>query len=211
VTAVAVAAAGVVVAGGLWWRAPQVGYRVEAATASSCSPGSAPGSSSGPGSSYPAVPSGGSSSERVRPGSDTALLPLAPMSAPSTTTVCRPALPHLVVRLDPARTARLAAVVDTPQGGWPDDPLLAKRVPPVNATTALRYPAGARTADCPPTLLALLRFDYPTGAPVPVWVSGGRLPGGDLCLVVDNGRVQWRVSPAVAGTLTAALDELPTG
>ncbi len=207
VAAGGVAAAGVVAAGGLWWRAPQVGYRVEAVTASSCSPGSAPGSSSGP------VPSGGSasSSEQVRPGSDTALLPLAPMSAPSTTTVCRPTLPHLVVRLDPARTARLAAVVDTPQGGWPDDPLLAKRVPPVNATTALRYPAAARTADCPTTLLALLRFDYPAGVPVPVRVSGGRLPGGELCLVVDNGRVRWRVSPAVAGTLTTALDELPTG
>jgi hypothetical protein len=185
VAAMAVGVAVVAVAAS-WWRAPQVGYRVEAVAVPSC-----PGTSSAPGAAGPA-----------RAGVDRALLPLRAMSAPLTATVCRPERPHTVVHLDAPRTAHLAAVLDTPQGGWPHDALLAKRVPAVAATAA---------AGCPGTLVALLRFDYPSGVPVSVWVSGGQLPDGGPCLAVDNGHVRWRVSPAVAVTLTTALDELPTG
>ncbi len=181
---VAALAAGVLIVTGLWWWAPQVGYRVEPVTSPSCL-SQLPGQQGS-----------------TRAGTDQALLPLTAMSAPLTATVCRPDRPHVLVHLDEARTAHLAAVVDTPQGGWPDDALVAKRVPPVTATAA---------AGCPATLVALLRFDYPSGAPVSVRVTGGLMQDGEQCLAVDNGRVRWRVSPAVAGALATALEALPTG
>jgi hypothetical protein len=187
----------VVAAAGSWWWAPQVGYRVEAVATPSCPLQS--WASQAPASQAPA--SQGSVGS-VRAGTDRALLPLAAMSGPLTATVCRPDRPQTVVHLDAARTAHLAAVLDTPQGGWPPDALLAKRVPAVTATAVV---------GCPASLVALMRFDYPTGAPVSVWVSGGPLPDGGQCLAVDNGQVRWRVSPAAAVTLTTALDELPKG
>lgn len=128
----------------------------------------------------------------TRPDRDRALLPVGYRSlAPVTALWCRydaDGALRSAHDLDAARTARLAAVLATPSGGWPLDALEAKRIPPLT-------PAQVVAASAPPCSASVAAewvvFTYGQGPDAAVLLRG------DPCRDVANGVIRLRAGTAV--------------
>ena len=135
----------------------------------------------------------------ARPGRDRLLLPAGyQVLAPVTATWCRYGDDGTLTgaaRLDAARTARLAALLVAPPGGWPDDALAAKEIRPLTdaelAAVAAPECAASSAAD-------LLVFTYGQGPNAAVLVRGR--PCGDA----TNGVITVRVPAGLATALSGS-------
>jgi hypothetical protein len=123
----------------------------------------------------------------ARAGRDRAVLPVGYRAEASVTaTICRyDAAGALVqvVALDAARTARLAAVLGAPAGGWPADAIAAKRTAPMTDAELSAAQAPECAAAAPS---ALVSFRYGEGPDSAVLVRGAP------CDDVANGAIMVR-------------------
>ncbi len=135
----------------------------------------------------------------ARPGRDRLLLPAGYQAlAPVTATWCRYGDDGALTgaaRLDAARTARLAALLVAPPGGWPDDALAAKEIRPL---TDAELAAVAAPECAAPSAADLLVFTYGEGSDAAVLVRSR--PCGDA----SNGVITVRVPAGLAAALSGS-------
>ncbi len=118
--------------------------------------------------------------------------------APVTARWCRYAESGALVSahaLDAARTAKLAAVLAAPPGGWPKDALEAKQVRSLTAEELRQIQVPGCAVAAPSDLL---EFSYPSGSAASVLVRAGS------CSDATNGEITVR-SPAGINNELASL------
>ncbi len=134
-----------------------------------------------------------------RPGRDRLLLPAAYQAAPVEAIWCRFGQGGALVssvRVDAARTSRLAALLVAPPDGWPDDALAAKTIAPLTDAQLAELAAPSCRA---PSVADLLVFGYSEGPDAAVLVRG------EPCRDATNGQITLRTPPGVAEALAGPV------